>query len=58
MNKSVIEIISPEELPKNLLNSAPVYPINADISNPKTNNILARSIGLNKLIAKTIFSIG
>ncbi len=49
---------NPDCVPKKFLNTAPVYPINADTSSRNKIKILLMSMGFNALIPNIIFSIG
>ncbi len=52
------DTINPKLVPKNFLNTAPVYPNRAEISNFNKINILDRSMGLNMVAIKENLSSG
>ena len=56
--KAEMDINIPVLLEKNLLNTAPVYPIKAEISNSNIIKMRLRSIGLSSDIAIANFSMG
>ena len=46
-NNTKLDKVIPNPVPKNLRNTAPVYPNKADISNLSNTKILDKSIGFN-----------